>query len=78
MNTRRTPTLDEAIAVARDLPDKMQEAIAAEMLERATDFMRPERTPERKAIIEERMAAPRTYVPRAEVMAILRKYNPTL
>lgn len=78
MNDRPTPTLDEAITVVRDLPAEMQEAIAAEMLERAADFVRPERTPERQAIIEERMAVPRTHVPRAEFMAMLRKYDPTL
>ena len=78
MNTRRTPTLDEALTVFHDLPDEMQEAIAAEMLERAEELMRPQRTPERQAIVKERMAAPLTHVPRAEVMAILRKYKPAL
>lgn len=78
MNTRRTPTLDEAVTVVRDLPDEMQEAIAAEMLERAEGFVQSQLTDEQRAIVKERMAAPRTYVPRAEVMAMLRKYNPTL
>lgn len=64
--------------VVRDLPEEMQEAIASEMLERAAALVRSERTPERQAIIKERLAAPRTYVPRAEVMAVLRKYNPAL
>jgi len=78
MNTRRTPTLDEAVTVVRDLPDEMQEAIAAEMLERAAGFVQSQLTDEQRAIVKERMAAPRTHVPRAEFMAMLRKYNPTL
>jgi len=78
MNTRRTPTLDEAVTVVRDLPGEMQEAIASEMLERAEGFVQSQLTDEQRAIVKERMAAPRTYVPRAEVMAVLRKYNPAL
>jgi hypothetical protein len=78
MNTRRTPTLEEAVTVVRDLPDEMQQAIASEMLEQAESFVQSQLTAEQRAIVKDRMAAPRTYVPRAEVMALLRKYNPAI
>jgi hypothetical protein len=78
MNTRRTPTLEEAVTVVRDLPDEMQQAIASEMLEQAESFVQSQLTAEQRAIVKERMAAPRTYVPRAEVMALLRNYPPAI
>ena len=78
MNKTSTPTLDEAVAVIRDLPTETQEALAHEMLERAGSISASLLTDEQRSIVKERMSRPRTHVPRAEVMALYRKYKPNL
>lgn len=71
-------TLDTAIQAVRKLPTAAQEAIAREVMEQVEDFSTPDRSPERQAIIMERMSKPRTYVSRDDFLAMLRQYNPSL
>ena len=78
MSKTKTPTLDEAVTVVRDLPDEVQVSIASEMVERAHSFVSSQLTEEQREIVKERMGQPRAYVPRADVLALLRKYNPSL
>ena len=78
MNKTSTPTLDEAVSVIRDLPTETQEALAHEMLERAGSISASLLSDEQQRIVKERMSRPRTHVPRADVMALFRKYNPNL
>ncbi len=74
MNTK-TPTLDEALTVVRDLPDDMQSAIASEMLERADGLVSSQLTDEHRVILKERMSKPRAHVPHEEMQAVKDKYR---
>lgn len=77
MNSK-TVTLDKAVEAARKLPQEAQEALAKELLDRVEEFSAPERSPERQAIIRERLARPLEAVSREDVMVMLRRYNPAL
>jgi hypothetical protein len=77
MNSK-TVTLDKAVEAARKLSPEAQEALARELLERVEDFSAPERSPERQAIIEDRLSRPLKEVSRDDLMAMLRQYNPAL
>ncbi|KUO56019.1 MAG: hypothetical protein APF80_12320 [Alphaproteobacteria bacterium BRH_c36] len=79
MNTRPTPTLDEAIEAAKKLPAAEQTVIAQEILAMAKEgVLPPARSTEDQAIIAERMSRPRTYVPAEQITALLQRYNPAV
>ena len=75
MNETKTVTLDDAVRIARTLSAETQEALAHELLEGIEDFSTPERSPERQAIIGDRLAQPFDAISRDELMAILRRYD---
>lgn len=77
MNTSTKPTLDEAVAAAKKLPEAAQDIIAREILDLTVEAeqLPPTRTAEEQAIIQERMSQPRTYVPRERIDALLNKYK---
>ncbi len=74
----KTVTLDEAVKAARSLPEAAQQLVAYEIMEQIEDLAAPQPSPERIAIIKERLSKPLVEMPREELMAILRKYNPAL
>ncbi len=79
MTTTKQPTLDEAIAAAKQLPEDEQAVLAQDILAEIQDGVLPSaRSAEDQAIIAERMSRPRSYVSRDDLMALLRKYNPAL
>ena len=78
MTDTKTKTLDDAVQAARSLPDEAQQALAQEIIERVEDFTTPDRSPERQAIVKERLSKKLEAVPREDLMAILRQYNPAL
>ena len=75
MNRPHKTTLDEAVAAARALPEAAQELIAAEIMESVEDLTPSKRSPERQAIIKDRLAKPLKTVSREELTAMLRKYD---
>ena len=70
--------LDEAVRAAKSLPEAAQEALAHEIMEHIEDFAGPVRSTERQTLIAGRVSSALKAVPRAEMMAILRQYNPSL
>ena len=79
MNTKATPTLDEAIEAIKRLPEAEQAVIAQDIIALTKEgALPPDRSPEDQAIIAERMSRPRNLVSRDELMTLLRKYNPAL
>ena len=77
MNDASIPTLDEAVAKAKKLPERDQDAVAE-----AVDFVvneltsMPERPPEVQAEILRRVSEPFKIAPREEVDALLDRYDP--
>lgn len=78
MSKTETTLLDIAFRAICKLPESAQEAIAHEVMEQVEDFSTPDRSPERQAIIKERMSKPRDFVSRDDFMTMLRQYNPSL
>ena len=79
MNTRPTPTLDEAVEAVKKLPAAEQTVIAQEILAMAKEgVLPPARSAEDQAIIAERMSRQRTYVPADQITALLQRYNPAV
>ena len=70
--------LDIALQAVWKLPEPAQEAIAHEVMEKVEDFSTPARSPERQAIIKERMSKPRKHVSRDDFLTMLRQYNPSI
>ena len=72
----KTVSLEDAVAAARALPKAAQDVLAHEIMEQIEDLAAPQPSPERIAIIKERLSRPLVEMPRDEVVAILRRYNP--
>lgn len=79
MSKPQTPTLDEAVEAARQLPENAQTVIAQEIdaMVKGDVFPAP-RSEKEQTIIKERMIKPRTHVSRDDFMAMLRKFHPSL
>lgn len=79
MSKQQTPTLDEAVAAAKQLPENAQTVIAQEIAAMVKgDVFPPPRSEKEQAIINERMSKPRTHVSRDDFMTMLRKFHPSL
>jgi hypothetical protein len=77
-NHAKSPlTLDDAVLIARELPDDAQLAIARGIVEHVADLTGVDRTPEREALIRDRVSRP-FEVPRDDVLAILGQFDHTL
>lgn len=71
-------TLNQAFEAARALPEAAQQLVAHEIMEQIEDLAAPQPSPELIAIIKERLSNPLVEMPREELVAILRLYNPAL
>lgn len=78
MTRGKAITLDDAIEAARRLPENVQTELAAELMERVEDISTPGRSEDRQRLIKERLAKPLEAIPRDDLMALLRRYNPAL
>ena len=74
----KTATLDEAMAALQRLPEDTQMALAEELVALAEDYQPPGLTDEQRDIVARRLAEPRSHMPRADFLALLRRYNPAL
>ena len=78
MSNTKTVTLDEAIQAARKLPKDTQAALASELMEHVEDLSTPDRPSERQELIKNRLARPLKAISRDQLMAMLRRYNPSV
>lgn len=78
MSQSKTATLDEAMAALQRLPEDTQMALAEELVALAEDYQTPGLTDAQRDIVAGRLAEPRSHMPRADFLALLRRYNPAL
>ena len=78
MGEEETTTLDEAVAVVRELQHDTQEALAHELLDRAGWVSQSLVHGEQCALVEERLSKPREHASDEEVAAVFRKHCPDL
>ncbi len=72
---RKSTSLDQAVEAARALPEAAQDLLAHEIMESIADLTPPARSPERQAVIKERLSKPLNTISRDEVMSVLRRYD---
>ncbi len=79
MSDTSTPTLDEAVAKAKEHLSEADQAAAAAELDFIVDELAavPERPPEVQAEILRRVSKPLKIVPREEVDALFDRYDPS-
>lgn len=78
MGTVVTKKLAELVDAIESLPEPTQFEILAEIENRIETLKASALTDEQRETIRERLAAPRQYAARADVMALLRRFNPAL
>ena len=78
MSNDVTQTLFELVETIEALPADAQTDVLAEIKSRIEYFKRSALTEEQRALVIERLAAPRKYAPRDDVLALLRRFNPAL
>ncbi len=67
--------IDEAFDAARNLPEPVQEALAAEILDRIDQLGRSGMTEAQRAEVKARLAAPATYADPAAVRDFFRRHG---
>ena len=75
MNDKTKPTLEAAIAAGQSLPDAMQEALAAEILERVAELGASSLSPAQRDEIKRRLAAPAEYAYPTRVADFFRRHG---
>jgi Mg/Co/Ni transporter MgtE len=78
MPTAVTTQLAKLADALETLPEDAQAEVLAEIEARVDSLTQSRLTDEQRAIVRERLAAPREYASTVEVAALLRRFNPAL
>ena len=78
MATSVTQKLADLVDTIEALPSEAQADVLAEIENRIEHLKRSALTDEQRAIVRERLAAPRQYARREDVLALLRRFYPAL
>lgn len=73
-----TQKLAELADTLRTLPEEAQADVLAEIDNLVQNLKQSHMTDAQRTIVKERLAEPRVYATRAEVSALLRRFNPAL
>ncbi len=78
MTSTVTQKLADLVDTIEALPAQAQADVLAEIESRIESLKQSSLTDEQRAVVKARLAAPRQYAGRDDVLALLRRFNPTL